>query len=102
MAAAQQWLAKALEIDPRQPEARELKGDFLHAQGDATRALDEYKAAAATQTGVELRLVDGRTVLLRFANTATGGQITVRNAQGAVIMDQTLPTTVQTLPLMAM
>lgn len=48
MAAAQRWLAKALEIDPQQSEARELKGDFLHAQGDAARALEEYKAAAAS------------------------------------------------------
>ena len=75
---------------------------FLNVLATDQSVTQASPSHTATQTGVELRLVDGRTVLLRFANTATGGQITVRNAQGAVIMDQTLPTTVQTLPLMAM
>lgn len=73
--------------------------NVLATDQSVTQASPSHTAA---QTGVELRMADGRTVLLRFGNTATGGQITVRNPQGVVTLDQTLQTTVQTLPLMAM
>jgi tetratricopeptide (TPR) repeat protein len=49
LATAQEWVAKALDIDAALPDALDLRADLLSAQGDTARAIEQYRAIAAAQ-----------------------------------------------------
>lgn len=42
---------------------------------------------------------DGRKIIVNFNNTTKGGSITIKNAAGTNLVNETLPTTIQALTL---
>ena len=85
--------------------------DVTHAAGDTTEFLHVLSTNGAVtgtpassdtagQVGTQFTLADGRTVTVRFNIAGDGGNITIRQGT-TTLLDEALPTTVQTLPLFA-
>jgi hypothetical protein len=73
--------------------------NFLHvistSPSTAASSITSVAASnAAGQTGVLIRLTDGRTVTVRFNNSTTGGTLDIADAQGTLVVTGALPTTV--------
>jgi len=73
---------------------------FLNVLGVNGAVQDAVRSDVAGQIGTTIRLVDGRTVTVRFSTQGTGGVLEIRSPSGAVQVSGTLPTTVQPPPLM--
>ena len=74
---------------------------FLHVLTTAAPPISPYRSDIAGQTGAQVALADGRSVLIRFANAGRGGTIDLRAADGSSQYNGTLPTTVTAPPLFA-
>lgn len=91
-----------LDPAPRRVEVADTAGTqstFLHVLGTNAAVTSVARSDAAGQTGVQIVLTDGRTVIARFANTSTGGTLEVRSSTGVAQVSGALPTTVVAPPL---
>jgi PKD repeat protein len=68
---------------------------FLHVLGTNGSVKLTTAADVSGQTGVRIDLADGRVALVRFANNATGGTLTLTGADGTILSSGALPTSVQ-------
>jgi Heparinase II/III-like protein len=68
---------------------------FLHVLGTNGSVKLTTASDAAGQTGVRIDLADGRVALVRFANNAPGGALTLTAADGTALSAGPLPSTVQ-------
>lgn len=75
------------------------QSNFLHVMGTNSSVTSAVRSDATGQTGVQIVLADGRTVIVRFGNATTGGTLDIKSAAGASLVTGTLPTTVTTPPL---
>ncbi len=74
---------------------------FLHVLGLDGSVASVARSDAAGQTGVQVRLADGRTATVRFSTAGHGGTLDLRSAGDASLFNGPLPTTVASLPLFA-
>jgi cytochrome c-type biogenesis protein CcmH len=72
-AAAREWVAQALRLDPQEPLALTLAGDLAYAAGDLTNAQQQWQAAersAKAQREVDTPLLAGLQERLASLNAA--------------------------------
>ena len=74
---------------------------FLHVFGLDGSVASVARSDAAGQTGVQIKLTDGRTATVRFSTAGHGGTLDLRTAGDASLFNGPLPTTVASLPLFA-
>ena len=74
---------------------------FLHVASLDGSVSSAVRSDAPGQTGVQLRLADGRTALVRFSNQGSGGSVELLSATKTAEFSGTLPSGVQALPLFA-
>lgn len=72
---------------------------FLHVLTTDGALLSQSRSDANGQTGAQLSLADGRTVLVRFSNSGHGGNLEVRTSNGDIQYNAALPNTVTAPPL---
>jgi PKD repeat protein len=68
---------------------------FLHVLGTNGSVKLTTAANVSGQTGVRIDLADGRVAVVRFANNALGGTLTLTGADGSTLSSGALPTSVQ-------
>jgi len=68
---------------------------FLHVLGTNGSVKLTTAADVSGQTGVRIDLADGRVAVVRFANNALGGTLTLTGADGSTLSSGALPTSVQ-------
>ncbi len=88
---------------PQRAQATHTGGtstQFLHVLGTQGSVVSAVRSDATGQTGAQITLDDGRTVLVRFGNAGPGATtLEIRQANGTVALSRTLPNTVSTPPL---
>jgi hypothetical protein len=88
---------------PQRAQAMHTGGtstQFLHVLGTQGSVVSAVRSDATGQTGAQISLDDGRTVLVRFGNAGPGATtLEIRQGNGTVALSRTLPNTVSTPPL---
>lgn len=81
--------------------ANGTSSEFLHVFGVNNSVTAAVRDDASGQTGARITLADGRSVVLRFNTTGTGGTVQIFSTGGQETEGGTLPITVQQPPLYA-
>ncbi|MES2098569.1 MAG: hypothetical protein V4569_02005 [Pseudomonadota bacterium] len=81
------------------PDSTGTQSIFLNVLSTNNAVSTAVRNDGSDQTGAQIGMADGRTAIVRFANTGTGGTLELRAADGSVQFSSALPATVVAPPL---
>ena len=96
------WSGSGIASSGSRVDVADSNGDsslFLHVMGTDGSVSSSTRSDATGQTGAQVTMSNGRTAIVRFSSTGTGGTLEIRDAGGAVLSSGALPTTVTAPPL---
>ena len=96
------WSGSGIVSSGSRVDVADSNGDsslFLHVLGTDGSVTSSARSDATGQTGAQVAMSNGRTAVVRFSSTGTGGTLEIRDASGAVLVSGALPTTVTAPPL---